>query len=85
MAEVKYINMDTIDKASCTTFNFTVPSIWPLWVILFITVVAVVINYLITFRLWIFEKSKPSENFTNCDYYNENNYYNENDYYKQYQ
>ena len=79
MSEVKYNILDTSDKAKFTTFNFTIPTIWPLWVILFITVVAVVINYLITFRLWIFEKSKPSENFTNCDYYNEN------DYYKQYQ
>ena len=76
MSEVKYNILDTSDQAKFTTFNFTIPTIWPLWVLLILAVIAIVINYLFLFRVI---PGRPTENYTNSDYYNEN------DYYKQYQ
>jgi len=69
------IETDTATQLKCTTFNFSVPSSFWIWTILSLAVIAIVINYLITFRIWIFEKLRPTENFTNCDYCNENDYY----------
>jgi hypothetical protein len=75
MSDAKYNILDTPDQAKFTTFNFTVPSLFSVWTLLILIIIAIVVNYLITFRIWIFEKIRPSENFTNCDYYNENDYY----------
>jgi len=60
-------DIETENKLKCTTFNFSVPSLFWIWTILIIIVIAVVINYLFTFRIWIFDK-RPTENFTNCNY-----------------
>ncbi len=76
MSEGKYIFSDNQNKATCTTFNFEVPTVWPLYILFVIVIAAIVVHYLITFRIW---DVKPKENFTNCDYCNEN------DYYRQYQ
>ena len=65
--------LETEVQSKCTTFNFTVPSVFWIWTMIIIISIVLIINYLITFRIWIFEKSRPTENF-----------YNENDYYKQY-
>ena len=67
---------DNATELKCKTYNFTVPTIWPLWVLLILAVIAIVINYLFLFRVI---PGRPTENYTNSDYYNENNYY------KQYQ
>ena len=56
MTEGKYITIDTIDQAKCNTFNFTVPSVWPLWVLLVLAIIAIIINYFYTFIIWIFDK-----------------------------
>ncbi len=67
-----YVEFDKNNQSKCTTFNFEVPTIWPIWVILVIVIAAIVVHYLITFRIW---NVRPTENFTNCDYCNQNNYY----------
>ena len=46
------------------------------WVLFFFVIGAIVVHYFITFKIW---NIAPAENYTNSDYYNEN------DYYKQYQ
>jgi len=61
---------ETDDKCnSCSTSSWV-------WGLFFLVIIAIVINYLITFRIWIFEKLRPSENFNNCDYCYQNDYYN---------
>jgi len=57
---------ETDDKCnSCSTSSWV-------WGLFFLVIIAIVINYLITFRIW---NVRPTENFTNCDYCNQNNYY----------
>jgi len=67
------------NQANCTTFNLTVPSLTVISWILGFTVVAVIFNYFLTFKVGDLRKILPTENYTNSDYYNEN------DYYRQYQ
>lgn len=62
-----YVEFDKNNELKCTTYNFTVPTVWPLWVLLAIAIIAIVINYFYTFRII---QGRPTENFINCDYCN---------------
>ena len=44
-------SIDTEVKAKCTTFNFTVPSVFWIWVMIIITIAAVIFNYFLTFKV----------------------------------
>ena len=91
MAE-EYRKFDTESKCKCG------PSGWVIAGFV-IVIAAIVLNYLITYRVAFLSQILPKENYTNSDYYNENytnsdyynenytnsNYYNENNYYNQYQ
>jgi hypothetical protein len=68
---ISNIEIDTANQSKCTTFNFSVPSLFWIWAVLILAIIAIVINYLFTFRIWIFDK-RPTENFINCDYCNQN-------------
>ena len=72
MSEQGYSKLDTEVQAKCNTFNFTVPSVFWIWAMIIIAVIAIVVNYLYLFRVI---PGRPTENYTNSDYYNENDYY----------
>jgi hypothetical protein len=64
---ISNIEIDTANQSKCTTFNFSVPSLFWIWAILILAIIAIVINYLFTFRII---QGRPTENFINCDYCN---------------
>jgi len=74
-----YVETDINNQLKCKTYNFTVPSLNLISWILAITILAVIFNYFLTFKVGALKDILPKENYTNSDYYNEN------DYYKQYQ
>lgn len=72
---ISNVEIDTANQSKCTTFNFTVPSLTLIYWLLGITIVAVIFNYFLTFKVGALRNILPTENFTNCDYCNQNNYY----------